>query len=227
VLQVGRRPEASWVTARGARQEHLDGFDLHANLALDGADRARVEQLCRYMLRPPVAQERLARLPDGRVLVTLKAAWHDGTTHLCFAPTELLEKLAALIPRPRINLILYHGVLAPHAGRRPQVVAYGRSESDKGTAAGTGVETAVPAAGRQATAGSRKPRHWTWAALMRRVFEVDVLACPRCGGRMRLLATIEEADIVRRILEHLGLSADVPEPRPPRSPPGGEPELFG
>jgi hypothetical protein len=44
---------------------------------------------------------------------------------------------------------------------------------------------------------------------------------------MRLLATIEEADIVRRILEHLGLSADVPEPRPPRSPPGGEPELFG
>src|SRR2546430_4904237 len=56
--------------------------------------------------RPPVAQERLSLTPDGLVVVTLKAEWHDGTTHLLFTPVELLEKLAALTPRPRINLVL-------------------------------------------------------------------------------------------------------------------------
>jgi hypothetical protein len=48
--------------------------------------------------------------------------WTDGTTHLIFEPVELLERLAALIPRPRINLVLYHGVLAPRAAWRARVV---------------------------------------------------------------------------------------------------------
>ena len=65
-------------------------------------------------------------LGDGRARVRLKRAWRDGTTHLLFEPVEFLEKLAALTPRPAINLILYHGVLAPHARWRPAVVAYGR-----------------------------------------------------------------------------------------------------
>ena len=61
-----------------------------------------------------MAQDRLRLLADGRVLVQLKRVWADGTSHLLFEPLEFLEKLAALTPRPRINLILYHGVLAPH-----------------------------------------------------------------------------------------------------------------
>ena len=60
--------------------------------------------------RPAVAQDRL--LADGRVVLTLKSAWTDGARQLLFEPLTLLEKLAALIPRPRINLVLYHGVLA-------------------------------------------------------------------------------------------------------------------
>jgi hypothetical protein len=44
--------------------------------------------------------------------------------------------------------------------------------------------------------------------LLQRVFAVDVLACPNCGGRMRLIATIEDPRVVRRILAHLGLPAD-------------------
>src|SRR5437762_6427490 len=81
--------------------------------------------LCRYVLRPPVAQERLALTPDGLVLVTLKSEWHDGTPHLLFTPVELLEKLAALTPRPRVNLVLYHGILAPRARARARAVAHG------------------------------------------------------------------------------------------------------
>jgi hypothetical protein len=58
-------------------------------------------------------------------VLTLKSACADGTRHLIFEPLMLLEKLAALTPRPRINLFLYHGMLAPHSGCRARVVADG------------------------------------------------------------------------------------------------------
>src|SRR6266566_5050122 len=125
VFQLGREPDAPWVTSRGPCQAHLGGFDLHANITVGADDRAGVERLCRYVLRPPVAQERLSLTPDGLVLVTLKSEWHDGTTHLLFTPVELLEKLAALTPRPRVNLVLYHGILAPRARARARAVAHG------------------------------------------------------------------------------------------------------
>ena len=100
------------------RHAHLAGFDLHANVDAPAADRTRLEQLCRYLLRPAVAQDRLRLLDDGRIALTLKTVWTDGTRQLVFEPLDLLEKLVALIPRPRINLVLYHGVLAPHASWR-------------------------------------------------------------------------------------------------------------
>jgi hypothetical protein len=172
-------------------------------------DRARLEQLCRYLLRPPLAEDRLRLLGDGRVRVQLKRAWSDGTTHLLFEPVEFLEKLAALTPRPAINLILYHGVLAPYAHWRREVVAYGRPEGETATGA---QETMGRAEGERRGVGT--PRYWTWAALMRRAFDLDVLRCPRCAGRMALIATIEDPAVIARILAHLGLpgARDGPEP---------------
>ena len=238
VLQVGRELGAPWVTSRGPCQAHLEGFDLHANITVAADDRAGVERLCRYVLRPPVAQERLSLTPDGLVLVTLKTEWHDGTTHLLFTPVELLEKLAALTPRPRINLVLYHGILAPHARARARAVAHGANTTSSREAApaeapsepngptGDGFAQAVTEAphGTKATSRSDK-RDWRWADLMRRVFELDVLACPRCGGRMSVIATIEAADVLRNILGHLGLPTDAPAASPARPPPS-MPDLF-
>ena len=61
-------------------------------------DRVRLEQLGRYLLRPPLAQDRVRLRADGRVLIELKTAWRDGTSHLVFDPIEFLEKLAANHP---------------------------------------------------------------------------------------------------------------------------------
>jgi hypothetical protein len=72
--------------------------------------------------RPPLATERLSLLPDGRLLYRLKRCWRDGTSHVIFEPGELVEKLAALVPPPRFNLVRYHGILAPSAAWRPLVV---------------------------------------------------------------------------------------------------------
>ena len=59
---------------------------------------------------------------DGKVLLRLRRTWHDGAREMRCEPTELLEKLASMIPKPRTNLLVYHGVFAPHARHRPEVV---------------------------------------------------------------------------------------------------------
>jgi hypothetical protein len=194
----------------GPRHARLDGFDLHANLVVPPRDRQRLERLCRYACRPPIAQDRLHLTPDGQVVLELRHRWSDGTTHLVVDPLELLERLAALTPRPRINLVLYYGVFGPHARRRARVVAGARSE------AGAVAPAAQPRQTSCDWGGS------SWAQLMRRSFGFDVLACSRCGGRLRLVATIDQRAAIDRILRHLGLPTDLPIPRSARAPPLGE-----
>jgi hypothetical protein len=68
-------------------------------------------------------------------------------------------------------------------------------------------------------APDRPKTNWLWAELMQRSFGFDVLACPRCGGRLELIALIEDPSVIRRILRHLGLPTEVPAARPARPPP--------
>jgi len=84
---------------------------------------------CRYVARPAVATERLSILPDGRVSYRLRHKWRDGTTHVLFEPLELVEKLAALVPPPRFNLVRYSGIFAPAACWRSQIVPFVQEES--------------------------------------------------------------------------------------------------
>ena len=126
VLRLGDALTARPAPPKGRRQARLGGFDLHANTSVRANSRATLERLCRYLLRAPVAEDRLSLAPDGSLLVRLKTPWRDGTSHIALQPRELLEKLAALIPRPYVNLIVYHGVLAPNAKWRREVVDFGR-----------------------------------------------------------------------------------------------------
>jgi hypothetical protein len=70
--------------------------------------------------------------------------------------------------------------------------------------------------------GYVRPRHHAWADLLRRTFELDILACSECGGRLRLLATITQREVIERILAHVGLPTDPVVPEPARH----EEELF-
>jgi hypothetical protein len=198
----------------GPCHAHVDGFDLHAGLVTRAGQRDRLERLCRYALRPPQAQDRLHVSAEGTIWLTLRHRWADGTTHLGFEPLELLERLAVLTPRPRVNLILYYGVLAPRAAWRAALVPRGSHGVDASP-----VEPSVEGDEDASRATPSRPGAFQWAELMRRTFPFDVLACPRCGGRLRLVALIEQADVVQQILRHLGLPTEVPEPRPARAPP--------
>ena len=82
--------------------------------------RHKLEQSCRYITRPAIANERLKLNGAGDVVLQLKSPYQDGTTHIVMSPLEFMQRLAALVPRPRLNLIRFHGVLAPNAKLRPQ-----------------------------------------------------------------------------------------------------------
>jgi hypothetical protein len=233
--RIGRGTRAA-PFVKGPLCADCDGFSLNAAVRLPAFARERLEKLCRYAARPPIAEERLSLLPDGRVSYALKKRWRDGTTHVVLEPQVLLERLCALVPRPRRHLVTYHGVFAPAAGYRPWVVPSGAAAAERvagAASAATGAEGAecgqepgasgwagirrrrpvVPHAPRKL----RRPRSkYSWAELMRRVYAIDVLVCPSCGGARRLLAAVHDPEAIRRILVAMGLPVEPPARSPPR-----------
>jgi hypothetical protein len=147
----------------------------------------------------------------GQVVFALPHPRADGATHLLLDPLELIEKLTLLIPPPRFHTLRFHGVLAPHAAWRSAVIP-GRpeAEEDGPPAAGPGAGSGPPTAPRE--------RASRWAALLRRVFALDVFACPRCGGRRRLVGVYTGGAPLRTLLERLGLDRASSSAEPARSP---------
>ena len=173
-------------------------------------DREGLERLCRYGLRAPFAEERLSTRDAGEVVYELPRPWPNasGVTELVMAPMEFLRRLAALIPSPGTHVIRYHGVFANRSRWRALLPAPPRRES-------AGSMRALPASSPSPDAESERPERTTrqrlsWAELLARVFLIDVLRCPHCGGRRRILSFITEPRTVRRILSHLGLPTTAP-----------------
>jgi hypothetical protein len=104
------------------------------------------------------------------------------------------------------------------------VVPSGRGRgSGKGQAAARSPGTETPEAPATAHhAETERHRALSWAARLKRVFTIDITACHRCGGTLRVIASIEEADVIRRILDHLG-GGPAPATRFDLAPPGRGP----
>lgn len=98
------------------------GVNVHAQVAIPARDRARLERLCRYVCRPPIAEDRLEQQASGKLRYTLKKAWKDGTVALLLEPLDSIARVCALVPPPRQHMVAYHGVLSSHAKLRSEVV---------------------------------------------------------------------------------------------------------
>ena len=84
------------------------GFSLPAEVCCAAHERKKLEHLCRYITRLAIANERLALNRAGQVVLTLKTPYRDGTTRIVMSPLEFLQRLAALVPRPRLHLIRFY-----------------------------------------------------------------------------------------------------------------------
>src|SRR5712691_10765907 len=101
-------------TRTGTRCASVQGFSLHANTQGPAHRRDQLERLIRYTARGAVSLERLAYDANGALVYTFTHPWSDGTTGIRLLPVELVEKLAALVPLPRVHLVRYAGCLASH-----------------------------------------------------------------------------------------------------------------
>lgn len=182
--RVALGPESGQLLTRRVRQRDrrphflpgelccdLEGFSLHAKVAIEGHDRAGLERLCRTIARPAIAIERLSIDPDGRVVYRLRRPWSDGTSAIVFEPLAFLERLAALVPRPRAHLLTYHGVLAPAAQWRDRIVPGPRAptESNHGTPERNAVCSRPVSASTDSPAALSSPgrtRRLRWAELL-------------------------------------------------------------
>jgi len=99
---LASRPEPDWAVNTGPCQARANGFSLDASVVVPAGARERLERVCRYVLRPPIASDRLRLTEDGRVRVLLRHPWRDGTTAVVFDPVEFLGRLAVIVPRPRV-----------------------------------------------------------------------------------------------------------------------------
>lgn len=142
----------------------------------------------------------------------MKRPLPDGTPSLVFTGVELLRRLAALVPPSRVPLLHFHGVFAPGAAFRSRLAP--------SPAPDVSVETS---SGGQPPKRRRPPRgaHIDWASLLKRTFRLDVLLCPHCGARRRVLAALNSSSVVIAVLRHLGLPHRPPPLAPSRGPPVG------
>ena len=155
---------------------------LFAATVCEAHQRSKLERLCRYIPRPPIATQRLSLDRRGRVVYPYKRPCRDGSTPVVLEPLDFIARRAALVPRPRLNLTRFHGVFAPHCKHRARLVPHrprGQVDNDQPTAP------------------------MSWMRRLKRVFAIDIESCPDCGGKLRVIASIEDPPLIRHILAHV------------------------
>ncbi len=197
--KLGQYFNPGWQPKEGERCAYDEGFSLHANTSIRAHDREKLENICRYIARPALYNQRLDSDEKGNVILQLKRPFNDGTTHLRFSPTEFIEKLIALVPPPRVNLTRYHGALGPNSKIRKKIVIRNKKEKKE-----------------------KAPKYRiAWAKLLKRVFEFEILKCP-CGGNLKLLSAVLDHASIEKILLSLKLPTEIPLPAPARGSPSFE-----
>ncbi len=182
--------------------EH-SGFSADGSVKVAVGDYGRLKRLVRYLARPAVSAERVAYdRTTGTVTVRSSKKVHGVRPVVAqYDALTFLSLLALQVPPPGVHMVRYYGYYSVRS----------RAERRRRTGAGQGdIHSEAPP---PATIRRRN-----WAQLLRQVFEVDVLRCDKCAGVMKIISfiTTTQDQVIRRILEHLGVSTVVPRaPGPP------------
>ncbi|MGH9592076.1 MAG: transposase, partial [Bryobacteraceae bacterium] len=182
-----------------------------------------------YVLRPALSVKRLSYRPDlNSVRYFPKKGWpapgaEQAQTVLEWTPSEFMAKFARLIPPARIHLVRHYGALGPRSPLRRGVARAAREKANfqiirEGIAA-FGAPVLIEAAQRAARKAAGKAAS-LWATCLRRVFEINAIACPGCGGVMAAVSAIVSDVELERLLLHIGEAADFPKTKASRGPPG-------
>jgi hypothetical protein len=184
------------------------GFGTHVSRAIP-ADKKTPGIVARYMVRPPITPERMLGEADQARIIYRSDAVHPRhqANFRVFDPLDFLAEVSTHIPDAHEKTTLFSGWYSNRTR------GYRRQRGLLGEALAA---APAPEGGTRAPLEARR----SWARLIRQVYEVDPLPCARCGGTMRIIAVIERAAVIRRILAHLGLPSIAPSFRAPPDPDG-------
>jgi hypothetical protein len=201
--KIGKVFDPPFKEFTGTRCFYDDGFSLHANVKILGHLRSALEGLCRYVLRGPLAKDRISYDGAEKVSLQLKKPYSDGTTHLEFTPEQFIKRVIALIPPPRQNLIRYIGVFGARHKKRAIITGMAKPKKEK---------------------VKKKTYRTPWGELLKHVFKNDAGDCDHCGTKLVLIACITSRHVCHKILTHLNLPIFELGTITSRGPP--EPEYF-
>jgi len=176
------------------------GFDLDASARAPAKDRKARERLCRYLLRPPLSQDRLARGRGGTFVVSFRRPWEDGTAGIVLSGQELMARLVLLVHPPRIHTVRYYGAWARRSKLRALV-----TPQPLETTTATEVDLAQEAQEASAHRFKRGYRQrMTWAQALAKVYAIDVTLCPRCQREgLHCIAVLHDSKVIPEIVDTL------------------------
>ena len=205
------------------------GFNVHCSSSVNFSDTEAIERLARYIVRAPISQERMKYIPEanssdgeGKVIYEGKTTGRFET----FSALDFLARLVTHIPNKYEQTVRYYGYYSNKSrGVRAKAEANDAtveissestnisSCSDHSATCPNQGDIAVaqpqtPAQAEDLTIKipislSRKRFKKNWSRLIQKIYNVDPLKCPNCGGKMRIIAFIEEETVIRKILKHL------------------------
>jgi len=191
-------------------------MQLQAAITVDGRDRSRLERLCRYLLRPPFAQDAVERTGDGLVRVHFKKPTRCWATYAQMTPDTFLARLCALVPPPGAHTVRYYGVLAGHHALRSRIIPRPEEPPTPKQLAlfipHGPLELPAITALLDSQLRSGVPRRLSWMTLLARVFRIDISICTRCAGPMRVTRAVTTPE---DIAAELRGARPPPRPKPP------------
>ncbi len=178
------------------------GFNVHRSRRVLPGERTDLERLAQYIIRNPFAVEKMQVSEATRANPAGAIIYRSGMnakTHRnfeVFSPCDFIAAITQHIPDKSFQLVRYYGWYSNKM----------RGQRDKRTAA-----AALAAAGKDVAVidvSAHRPRRIPsakWRELIKKVWEADPLICPKCSREMRIVALIDDRQVIARILRHLGL----------------------
>ena len=172
------------------------GFNVFRGPRIQPGDEKAMENLARYIIRASFSQERMAYVPEeAKVIYKSK----DGKEEKIFDALEWLAAMCSHVPDKGEQMVRYYGYYS-------NVSRGKRKKQDQ-----DGLIPSILEAD-----GSSKAYQKSWARLIQQIYEVDPLTCQKCSGKMKIISVIEDKEIIKKILKHLGLWKVKARP-PPRA----------
>lgn len=172
------------------------GFHVYCGARIQPGEEEAVEKLARYIIRASFSQERMSYIPEEAKVVYQSK---DGKQEKAFDALEWLAAMTSHVPNKGEQMVRYCGYYS-------NVSRGKRKMQDQ--------DRLMPSI--LLPEGSSKEHRKNWARLIQKIYEVDPLTCPKCRGRMRIISFIEDGEVIKKILKHLGLWEVNPRPPPPQ-----------